>query len=106
MQAGTGSAAISQFRVLGGTIGLAIATSVMNAYLRSDLSRNLDQDQVEMVLQATATIDSLPEALQSIVRTSFGRGYNLQMKIMIGFAVASLPATLLMWTKEPIMIAR
>ncbi|KUJ13244.1 MFS multidrug transporter-like protein [Mollisia scopiformis] len=100
---GVGSATISQLRVLGGVLGLAIVTSVTNNFLRSELSRILAADQVELLLQSVGTIDSLPESLQSMTRSIFAHGYNLQMKIMIGFAVAQVPVTLLMWAKKPIM---
>jgi hypothetical protein len=41
--------------------------------------------------------------MQTSIRTIFGQGYNVQMVIMIGFAAAQIPASLLMWTKKPLM---
>ncbi|TVY75996.1 Efflux pump FUS6 [Lachnellula suecica] len=99
-----GTAAITQFRVLGGTIGLAIVISAMNRTIRPDLLQVLSPEQVNSVLDTTSIIKSFPSEVQTIVRTIFGRGYNLQMEIMVGFAVAQLPSTLLMWTRTPIMI--
>jgi hypothetical protein len=85
---------------------LAIVTSVMNRWVRSELEKFLPIEQVELLLQTTDVISKLPEAAQSQVREVFGRGYNLQMKIMIGMAAAQLPSTLLMWTKKPIMVKK
>ena len=85
---------------------LAIVTSVMNRWVRSELENFLPIEQVELLLQTTDVISKLPEAAQSQVREVFGRGYNLQMKIMIGMAAAQLPSTLLMWTKKPIMVKK
>lgn len=58
------------------------------------------------MLDTTSVINSFPPDVQTKVRAIFGRGYNLQMEIMIGFAVALIPSTLLMWTNDPIMIPR
>jgi hypothetical protein len=85
---------------------LAIVTSVMNRWIRSELEKFLPIEQVALLLQTTDVISKLPEAAQSQVREVFGRGYNLQMKIMIGMAAAQLPSTLLMWTKKPIMVKK
>jgi hypothetical protein len=85
---------------------LAIVTSVMNRWVRSELEKFLPIEQVELLLQTTDVISKLPEAAKSQVREVFGRGYNLQMKIMIGMAAAQVPSTLLMWTKNPIMVKK
>jgi len=85
---------------------LAIVTSVMNRWVRSELEKFLPIEQVELLLQTTDIISKLPEAAQSQVREGFGRWYNFQMKIMIGMAAAQLPSTLLMWTKKPIMVKK
>jgi len=85
---------------------LAIVTSVMSRWVRSELEKFLPIEQVELLLQTTDVISKLPEAAQSQVREVFGRGYNFQMKIMIGMAAAQLPSTLLMWTKKPIMVKK
>jgi hypothetical protein len=85
---------------------LAIVTSVMNRWVNSELEKFLPLEQVELLLQTTDVISKLPEAAQSQAREVFGRGYNLQMKIMIGMAAAQVPSTLLMWTKKPIMVKK
>jgi hypothetical protein len=85
---------------------LAIVTSVMNRWVRSELENFLPIEQVELLLQTTDVISKLPEAAQSQVREVFGRGYNLQMMIMIGMVAAQLPSTLFMWTKKPIMLKK
>ena len=97
---------IQQFRTFGGAVGLAIVIAVTNRSVASELSRVLPQAQVHQILQSTNTITTLPPNLQLGVRTVFGEKYNLQMKIMIGLAVAQIPATLLMWTKSPIMTVK
>lgn len=85
---------------------LAVVTSVMNRWVRTQLKEILPLDQVELLLQTTDVISKLPEGAQEQVREIFGRGYNLQMKIMIGMGAANFPSTLLMWTKKPIMVKK
>lgn len=87
-------------------MGLSIVISIMNRTIRSDLLQVLSPSESEMILASTDTIRNLPVGLQSTVRSIFGEGYNRQMQVMIGFAVAQLPATALMWTKEPVRIAK
>ncbi|KAF4629250.1 hypothetical protein G7Y89_g8898 [Cudoniella acicularis] len=98
-------AAMTQFRVLGGILSLAIVISVMNRKIRSDLLQVLPQNIVYELLQTTSIIHTLSEETQDVIGAIFGKGYNLQMRIMIGFAAAQLPASALMWTKEPMMWA-
>ena len=93
--------AVTQFRILGGAIGLAIATNVLNSSVRPALASILNQGQLGAILQSTAAIDVLSPALQEQVRSAFARGYNLQFKALIGLICAEFPATLLMWEKNP-----
>ncbi|KAI9842654.1 MAG: hypothetical protein M1837_007021 [Sclerophora amabilis] len=96
--------AVVQFRVMGGAIGLAIVTSVMNSFVKSRLAEILSADQIEAFLQSISMIGTLPPALAEMVRSVLGEGYNLQMKVLIGFAAAQIPAILLMWQKKQILV--
>ncbi|KAH6675884.1 hypothetical protein B0J14DRAFT_587496, partial [Halenospora varia] len=93
--------AITQFRALGGVIGLAIATNAFNDYVQSELSHRLTPSDLKSLLQSvTTTIGLLPVEVQTIVRSTFASAYDLQMKIMIGFAVAQTLAVSLMWERK------
>ncbi|PQE25650.1 efflux pump antibiotic resistance protein [Rutstroemia sp. NJR-2017a BBW] len=93
--------AITQFRALGGVVGLSIATNVFNDYVRSKLSMFLTPAQLSTLLQSvTSGIDELPSTLQPTVRSTFGAAYDLQTKVMIGFAVAQALAVSIMWEKR------
>jgi hypothetical protein len=52
------------------------------------------------LLERTELIQQLPPDTLDRVRTLFGEAYNLQVKVLIGFAAAKLPVTALMWTKQ------
>lgn len=96
----TGSSAISQFRVLGGLIGISIAASVSTPYIREHLLELVPPETVLRLLEKTETLSSLRGPLLKQVRKVFADGYDLQMKLLIGFAAAQVPATLLMWTNQ------
>jgi hypothetical protein len=79
-------------------VGLAIVVSVSTPYARSNLAHILSPGMVMLVLEKTETIRKLPADTAVQVRTIFGESYNLQIMIMIGFAAAKIPVTVLMWT--------
>jgi hypothetical protein len=64
----------------------------------------LAPEQINALLESTEVLRAFPEATQSAVRAVFGQGYNLQLKVMIGFAVAHIPATMMMWKRKLVMI--
>lgn len=93
--------AVIQFRFLAGAIGLAIASTILNTMLKSDLNDVLAPAQLEALLQTTDIIQSLPPGTQDIVKGVFSRAYNIQFKIMLGFAAAQFPATALLFRRGP-----
>jgi uncharacterized protein YdhG (YjbR/CyaY superfamily) len=79
-------------------VGLAIVVSVSTPYIRSRLNSIVSPEMALLLLEKTETIKMLsPEASEG-VRTLFAESYNLQIRILIGFAVAKIPVTALMWT--------
>lgn len=92
--------AITQFRIMGGAIGLAIATNVLDSSIKRHLLTVVSSQQLDGILQSPQSISTLDRGLQSTVRMIFGNGYNVQMKIMIGFGAAQVLASLLIWGKQ------
>lgn len=97
--------AIAQFRVMGGSIGLAIATAIQHSYIRSHLRQFLTGNVVETLLQSASAISTLPTGAQDLVRETYGVSYNLQMKFLAGTAGAQLLTSLTMWQQNPIVTA-
>ncbi|KAF1958519.1 MFS multidrug transporter-like protein [Byssothecium circinans] len=93
-----------QFRTLGGALCLAITASVFNKFIRSHLSQILSPQEMDGILKYAASINSFPVGVRQDLVAILSRGYNLQFKILIGFAAAQIPATLLMWKKEQILV--
>lgn len=95
---------IAQFRVMGGAIGLAIVTTAYNNLMTNNLGGLLTHNELAALLQTPATITSFPEAVQVSIRAAFGESYNLQMAILSGLAAGQIPASLLMWQKNQIIV--
>lgn len=98
------SAAGTQFRFLGSAFVVSITTAVGNGRIKDQLLGTLTNLQIDEIFQTTATIDTLPGQLQQIVRSTFVRGFNLQMHIVLGFAVVSIFSIALMWRRSQIRV--
>ena len=92
--------ALTQFRILGGSIGLAVCTNILNNKIRS-ASGILSPQQVQGLLQSAQAINTLTPDLQVAVRQLFANGYNEEMQVLIAFSGAALLATLMMWERQP-----
>ncbi|KAM0145728.1 hypothetical protein ACHAQE_011114 [Botrytis cinerea] len=97
-------AAVLQFRTMGGAIGLAIVTTVMNRYIKTHLSEILTPNQVHDILRSTESLALLPPSALRPVTETFARGFNLQMRILIGTSVAQIPFSMLVWQKKQIVV--
>jgi len=92
--------ALTQARVLGGSIGLAVCTNILNEKVKS-ASSSLSSQELSGLLRSTQTIKTLPPDLQESVRQTFGMGCNEQMQALTAFGGAAVLATLMMWEKQP-----
>lgn len=106
VESGVGNATLAQFRILGGTLGIAVTTCAATPLITSQLLSILPIDVVTALLDRTDGINSLPNEAHDKVRSAFAQGYNLQMQILIGVAAAHLPAILMMWSRKRIVIGQ
>ncbi|KAL8843746.1 MAG: hypothetical protein Q9176_001954 [Flavoplaca citrina] len=93
--------AITQVRVLGGVVGIAIAQVVVSSTIRSDLPSILNPDQVEAFLESAGSIASLEPSQAAEVRRVYGRAFNLQTRMVMYFAIASLVVCLIGFRRHP-----
>ncbi|KAI6087384.1 putative multidrug resistance protein fnx1 [Hypoxylon rubiginosum] len=98
------SAAGTQFRFLGSAFVVSIVTAVGNGWISNQLSSSLSQAQIDEIFRSTASINDLPPEQESIVRRTFVEGFNLQMHIVLGFAVASVFSILLLWRRTQVKV--
>jgi hypothetical protein len=97
--------AVSQMRIMGGAIVLAIATAVFNDYTNSRLAEylmkyGLTRDALVSV-QGMAVVSAVD---QEIIRMTLAEGFNRQMIVLTAFAAAQIPTSLLLWRKEQIRV--
>jgi hypothetical protein len=93
--------AVTQVRVLGGTIGLAISTVVLNSYVKSALSSQLTPDQIAGIAESLSELGELSKEQQIFVRQTFAEGYNRQTRITLVFSAAVLLTCGLMVERRP-----
>jgi uncharacterized membrane protein YdcZ (DUF606 family) len=94
--------AITQVRVLGGVIGLAIVQATLIADLKSRLAGILTPQQLSGVLASTERIALLPPEEARITRHVYGEAANRQMRIVMGFAIAGLLVSLFGWRRHAV----
>jgi hypothetical protein len=99
-----GTAAFNQFRVLGGALILSIVTAVGNNWVKYQLASTLAKEDIMAIFLSTDTIDLFPSAVENLIRETFAQSFSLQMRILLGIAVASVFTTLLMWQRKQIRI--
>lgn len=99
-----GTAATVQFRFLGGAVAVSIATAVGNSWIKDRLLGSVTLPQILAIFRSTNAINTLPASLQTVVREHFAESFNLQMRIVLGFTVASVITTLLIWQKVQIRV--
>jgi hypothetical protein len=84
----TAAGVLMECRILGGAIRLAVATTVINNYLSSHLSSIITQAQIDSLLETTTILVELPVDTKAAVLKVFAEGYNVLLRIALGFTVA------------------
>ncbi|KAJ5277304.1 hypothetical protein N7524_003457 [Penicillium chrysogenum] len=87
---------VVQIRFLGGAIGLAIASNILNGRLAQRLQGVLTSHELHLFLENVKSIESLSPHLQEAAKSVLASSFNTQLLVMIGFAAAQLPASLLL----------
>ncbi|OTA92494.1 hypothetical protein M434DRAFT_396376 [Hypoxylon sp. CO27-5] len=95
-----GMGAGAQFRMIGSTMILAIATSVFNGYARSHLQAITGSSDTNALSQ----LNLLHPDVQEQVRYALSEAYNRQNLVLCASAAMQIPASLLMWKKKQVVI--
>ncbi|THC97676.1 hypothetical protein EYZ11_002839 [Aspergillus tanneri] len=91
--------ALTQYRFLGGAIGLSVASNILNSRLKSKLTGVLSSEQLQTLLQNPAMVSSFSPDLQGIIEAVFSRSYTIQLRAMIAFSAMQVLAALLMFKR-------
>ncbi|PWW75728.1 putative MFS multidrug transporter [Tuber magnatum] len=82
--------AITQIRVLGGTVGLAISATLLSSDVKSKLPKLLNPQQLAALLRSSRALETFDDEIRVRVRFVYAEAYNRQMILLTGFAAASL----------------
>lgn len=93
--------AIGQFRMLGGSLAVAICTNILSSSVKSKLQTVLTSNQLTDLLQSLQALKTLPESSHGIVRQVFAEAYQKQIKVLTAFSGAAVVITLMMWERHP-----
>jgi hypothetical protein len=97
---------MSQGRLLGGNLGLAIATIVLNQQLVSDLSGVVPPDEIDNLRHSLLAISSLTAQQAEVVRQAFADSFKTQLVINMGFTAAALVLAMCTWERHPTTFAQ
>lgn len=97
---------MSQGRLLGGNIGLAIATIVLNQQLVTDLSSIVPADELNNLRHSLLALSLLTPEQAEVVQGSFARAFQIQLDINMGVAGAALLFAVCTWERRPTTFAQ
>lgn len=96
--------AITQIRVLGGVIGIAISQAILSSHVRNSLREVLSPQQLTALLHSTEELKNMTPAQARTTRETYGQGFKLQTRAMLYIAVASFIISIASFKKNPISI--
>ncbi|KAJ5720442.1 uncharacterized protein N7483_008376 [Penicillium malachiteum] len=88
-----------QFRTLGGVLGIAASTTILNHYLTSRLASHISPQALAELQQTTESIKQLSPESQVYIREVFAMAYSMQMKLAGAFAAAQILAVAMIWKR-------
>lgn len=92
--------ATTQVRVLGGVISVAIGQALLSSRLLNELGPMIGSDKISALLRSTEAINTFTDEEKILTRECYGRAYNLQYQIMIGFSALSAISCLGAWKRH------
>ncbi|KAL8661486.1 MAG: hypothetical protein Q9202_005551 [Teloschistes flavicans] len=93
--------AIAQARTLGGSVGVSIATNLLNNHLREGLRHVLGKAQIGALLASARTVGTVPEGAREVVQRVYAEGYRDQAIALSAFAGVGLVVVGMMWERRP-----
>lgn len=97
---------MSQGRLLGGNLGLAIATIVLNQQLISDLSGIVSPDELNTLRHSLLAISSLTPQQVEIVQQAFADAFKTQLVTNMGVVGAAFVFSICTWERHPTTFAQ
>ena len=92
--------------MLGGSIGLSMATIVLNNKLSTGLAGILDPARIKSLEQSLNNISTLNPSDQALVVQTYTDAFNAQMRICTYLSAVALLAAIATYQKNPASVAR
>ncbi|KAF5635101.1 major facilitator superfamily transporter [Fusarium sp. NRRL 25303] len=92
---------VTQIRVLGGTIGLAVCSALLINHIKREAVKFLTAGQVAQILLSSENIGMLSPETQSRIRVLYADAYSEQMRVMLYFSIASILSLVLLIERLP-----
>lgn len=92
---------VTQIRVLGGTIGLAVCSALLINHIKREAVKFLTAEQVAQILLSSENIGALTPETQSRIRVLYADAYSEQMRVMLYFSIASILSLALLVERQP-----
>lgn len=96
--------ALTQVRVLGGTIALAICSAILSDSLRGNLAGVITPAEFRKIAETLGAVNNLGPERVAKVKLAFAEGYRRQFQILAAFSGAALVAALFLVSRHPINV--
>jgi hypothetical protein len=96
--------ALTQIRVLGGTVALAICSAILSNDLRSNLAGVITPAEFGEISETLGAINKLGPERVAQVKLAFAQGYRKQFQLLTGFSGAALLAALFLISRHPVNV--
>jgi hypothetical protein len=93
--------AISQIRVLGGIIGVTIATTLFNRRSYSTLSNYLSPSQLDALRKSPLAVVSFPPDQQGYVKSVYADVFSQQMRVLMFVCAVAVLVSCASWERRP-----
>ncbi|KIN05353.1 hypothetical protein OIDMADRAFT_39623 [Oidiodendron maius Zn] len=97
--------AIVQTRVLGGSVGLAIASMLLNRDIAKELPGFLTPLQISDLQQSLYTLSNLDQLQKEKVAAVFASSFRTQMRVSAYFSAAAVVVGLFTWQRHPASVS-
>lgn len=87
----------AQVRILGGNIGLTVATIILNARLSAELSGVLTPEQLNGLKRSLRSLELLDAAPRAAVGMSFADAFRYQILVCLDTACGDFFGSALLW---------
>lgn len=95
-----------QVRMLGGAIGLAIASTLFNGHVWSNLAKFLSPEQITTIREASSSISKMSPEIRVRVQSIFSEAFRVEFIFTTAVIGLSLFTALMVWRKQQLVAVK